>query len=120
MAPAYNETIHGLDGLGACFQDVREGIIGMLLNVEVAQEILALMAEIRTAEALEARRFAGMAGGRGPRRRYAWAPLRHADRHRECPKLRAERKRAMQGQSDAIDPNRTSGADLPVACSRFF
>ena len=30
MAPAYNETIHGLDGLGACFQDVREGIIGML------------------------------------------------------------------------------------------
>jgi hypothetical protein len=39
--------------------------------VEVAQEILALMAEIRTAEALEARRFAGMAGGRGPRRRYA-------------------------------------------------
>jgi hypothetical protein len=29
---AYNETIHGLDGLGACFQDVREGIIGMLLS----------------------------------------------------------------------------------------
>ena len=69
MAPAYNETIHGLDGLGACFQDVREGIIGMLREqfIEVApsrpqlpvvQEILALMAEIRTAEALEARRFA--------------------------------------------------------------
>jgi len=32
MAPAYNETIHGLDGLGAWFQDVREGIIGMLLS----------------------------------------------------------------------------------------
>jgi hypothetical protein len=40
-------------------------------SIAVVQEILALMAEIRTAEALEARRFAGMARGRGPRRRYA-------------------------------------------------
>jgi competence protein CoiA len=40
-------------------------------QLPVVQEILALMTEIRAAEALEARRFAGMPGGRGPRRRYA-------------------------------------------------
>ena len=40
-------------------------------QLPVVQEILALMADIRAAQALEARRFAGMPGGRGPRRRYA-------------------------------------------------
>jgi competence protein CoiA len=40
-------------------------------QLPVVQEILAFMTEIRAAEALEARRFAGMPGGRGPRRRYA-------------------------------------------------
>jgi hypothetical protein len=79
MAPAYNETNNGLC---ACFQEAREGVIGMLREqfvevtpsrpqLPVVQEIFALMAEIRTAEALDARRFAGTAGGRGPRRRYA-------------------------------------------------
>ena len=72
-------------GLGAYFQDVAGGsawVVGMLREqfIEVApsrpqlpvvQEILALMTELRAAEALEARRFAGMPGGRGPRRRYA-------------------------------------------------
>jgi hypothetical protein len=37
----------------------------------VVQEILTLMTEIRAGETLEARRFAGMPGGRRPRRRYA-------------------------------------------------
>jgi competence protein CoiA len=40
-------------------------------QLPVVQEILALMTEIRAAEAPEARRFAGMPGGRAPRRRYA-------------------------------------------------
>ena len=35
------------------------------------QEILELFRELRAANAPEARRFAGMPGGRGPRRRYA-------------------------------------------------
>ena len=53
------------------------------------QEILMLFRELRAADAREARQFAGMPGGRGPRRRYArfWtdrimsalALLRHAD-----------------------------------------
>jgi hypothetical protein len=56
-------------------------VVGMLREqfVEVAsrrpqlpviQEILALMTDIRAAEAREARQFVGMPGGRGPRRRY--------------------------------------------------
>jgi competence protein CoiA len=40
-------------------------------QLPVVQEILAFMTEIRAAEAEEARRFAGMPGGRGPRQRYA-------------------------------------------------
>lgn len=73
------------DGLWCLLPGRAEGsawVVGMLREqfVEVApsrpqlpvvQEILALMTEIRAAEALEARRFAGMPGGRGPRRRYA-------------------------------------------------
>jgi competence protein CoiA len=35
-----------------------------------AQEIVAFFRELRAADALEARRFPGMPGGRGPRRRY--------------------------------------------------
>ena len=40
-------------------------------QLPVVQEILSFMTEMRAAEALDARRFAGMPGGRGPRRRNA-------------------------------------------------
>jgi competence protein CoiA len=73
------------DGLWCLLQGRAGGtawVVGMLREqfVEVApsrpqlpvvQEILALMTEIRAAEALEARQFAGMPGGRRPRWRYA-------------------------------------------------
>jgi hypothetical protein len=35
------------------------------------QEVLTFFRELRAADAREARQFAGMPGGRGPRRRYA-------------------------------------------------
>jgi hypothetical protein len=73
------------DGLWCLLPGRVEGsavVVGMLRDefIKVAQgrpellavrEILAFMTELRAAEAVEARRFVGMPGGRRPRRRYA-------------------------------------------------
>jgi hypothetical protein len=49
-------------------------------------------------------------GGRGASQsqRPNLARLRHADEHQECPLIGADRKGPPDGQSDAIDPGRTS------------